>query len=250
MTNPSSDLPTDPATPETAADPTLALAQLGKLLLNREESVGQLLQRLAELALHVISELDDVSVTLVQEGKPHTVAFTGSLAVFLDERQYERGFGPCLDVAVAGGTITVDTADLADSVYPDFARAAASRGITHTVSVGMPIPQRTVGALNMYSRAGHPLSAESLTLAETFAGYGAVVLANAALYHSAVDEAQHMQTAMQTRAVIEQAKGILMITRRCTSEEAFVMLTRASQNQNRKLHDVAADLVARTHTPG
>lgn len=233
----------DPRTPGPASG---AFAQLARMLHNSNEtSLHPVLQQVAELAQELIPELETVSVTLLGQGKPHTVVFTSPLAAFLDERQYERGFGPCTDAALSGGTVAVDTTD-PGSAYPEFARVAAGQGIRHSLSVGLPIPQRTIGALNMYSAADHPVSADSVVLAEAFAGYAAVALANATLYHSAVDEAHHMHAALRHRSTIEQAKGILMATRHCSPEEAFGLLTRASQHQNRKLHEVAAELVART----
>jgi AmiR/NasT family two-component response regulator len=72
-----------------------------------------------------------------------------------------------------------------------------------------------------------------------------VALANAHLYDSTATLARHMQTAMESRAVIEQAKGIVMGERRCTAEEAFAVLVKVSQDSNRKLRDVAAALVER-----
>jgi AmiR/NasT family two-component response regulator len=59
---------------------------------------------------------------------------------------------------------------------------------------------------------------------------------------------RNLQAAMETRAPIEQAKGILMATHRCSPDEAFEMLSTESQTQNRKLRDVANDLIARTQT--
>ena len=117
-----------------------------------------------------------------------SVAFTGPLAVQLDERQYAAGFGPCLDASVSGGTIVIrDTA--ADDRYPEFCTVAARAGVGSSLSVGMPVPQRVVGGLNLYAAAG------------------------------AFDDA------------------------------AFGELVRRSQRANRKLRDVAADLVAEV-SPG
>ena len=247
----SSPTPSSPdSEPLASVTPIGVFADLAQILHGVDgESLSQVLQRIAAAAFDVVPELDEVSVTLMEGDRPKTVVFTGSLASYLDERQYELGFGPCLDAAVSGSTITVDTAD-PTTAYPDFAQIAASRGITHVLSVGMPIPQRTVGALNMYSATNHAITPDSVALAQAFAGYAGFAVANAALYHSAVEEAQHMHTALRTRAVIEQAKGILMGTRRCTAEEAFTLLTRASQNQNRKLRDIAIEIVTKAAAPG
>ncbi len=225
--------------------------QLGKILFGSSDSqsLARVLQRVAEAAQQLVPELSEVSVTLVEGGRARTVVFTGQLASYLDERQYELGFGPCTDAALSGGTIVVDTADPAATADPEFARTAAKQGVKHSLSVGLPVPQRTVGALNMYSAADHAIAAKSVELAEAFAGYAAVAVANAALYQSAVEEARHMHEALKTRAVIEQAKGILMGSRRCSADDAFLLLARASQHQNRKLHDIAVELVDRTVVP-
>ena len=71
-------------------------------------------------------------------------------------------------------------------------------------------------------------------------------MSNALAYWGAFDQAANLTLAMEHRAEIEQAKGILMATQRCTADEAFDLLRRASQRENRKLRDVAADLVRHT----
>jgi GAF domain-containing protein len=251
MTEPSPSTFSSKRRHETAVTPVGVFAELGKLLHPTDDfSMNQVLQRIAELAAEVLPDLGDVSVTLIEHARAKTTVFTGSLAPFLDERQYEQGFGPCLDAAVSGATIIVDTSDPIGA-YPDFSRVAADRGVTHVLAVGLPIPQRIVGALNLYSTTPQPITPDAVALAEAFAGYAAVAVANANLYHSAAEEARHMHEALKTRAVIEQAKGILMAGRHCTADEAFLLLAQASQHQNRKLRDIAAQVVERTHTaPG
>jgi len=75
------------------------------------------------------------------------------------------------------------------------------------------------------------------------------VLAKLGLYHNAPDLAAQLQAALQSRAVIEQARGILMAEHRSSSDEAFQLLIRQSQQQDLKLRDVAAAVVDRTSTP-
>ena len=91
-------------------DPRTAFAELGRIMLGAQD-LNQTLQRIADLARKTIPEIDEVSVTLVDGGQPKTVVFTGQLAVHLDERQYETANGPCLDAAVSGETIVIDTSD-------------------------------------------------------------------------------------------------------------------------------------------
>ena len=225
-----------------------ALAELARIRLDAQP-LSRLLERVAQLAQDVLPTAKDVSVTLLDDDSPggaagtaraRTVAFSGDLAVDLDERQYESGFGPCLDAAVSGETIMVDTAE--DPRYPQFAETARGRGVTHSMSVGLPIPQRMIGALNVYGGGG-PFSEDEVELAQAFAGHAAVAVANASLLASTADLARNLQIAMASRAVIEQAKGIIMAQRRCTSEEAFEVLRSTSQHSNVKLRALAQSIV-------
>ena len=119
-----------------------------------------------------------MSVTLLDGQKGQTVVFTGRLAAELDERQYQIGLGPCLDAAKTGNTVVIDTDDPANP-YPEFSRAAERAGVHHSVSVGLPIPDRVVGALNLYASIRYPIPAYTVNLAEAFAQYAGVTVANA-----------------------------------------------------------------------
>jgi GAF domain-containing protein len=126
--------------------------------------------------------------------------------VDLDERQYEAGFGPCLDAAVSGQSIVVDSRQ-GDGPYREFARVAGRAGVRHTISVGMPLDQRSIGGLNIYRTADTPFSSTLLEHAQVFAGHAAVAVANITTHANAVNEATHLRRAMESRAVIEQAKA-------------------------------------------
>jgi GAF domain-containing protein len=226
-------------------DPMRAFAELSKIVLGAER-LNPTLQRIAQLAKDTIGGLDEASITLMENDRASTVVFTGPLAVHLDERQYEAGFGPCLDAAVSGETIVVNSQDPGSSAYPEFSRAAQRVGIAHTVSVGLPVAQRVIGGLNLYGSTELPFDDNAVGLAGTYASYAAVAVANAALYSSTADLARHMQAAMQSRAGIEQAKGIIMAQQRCSPEEAFAVLVRTSQHRNIKLRDLAQSIITST----
>lgn len=72
-----------------------------------------------------------------------------------------------------------------------------------------------------------------------------VAVASATLYAESSALAHQLQQALESRAVIEQAKGILMAAQRCSADAAFNILVRASQNQNRKLWAIASEIVER-----
>jgi GAF domain-containing protein len=222
-------------------DPRDAFAELSKIMLG-EQQLSEILGRVAELAKQTIPGAAEVSVTLMQDSKVFTVVFTGPLASHLDERQYEAGFGPCMDAALSGATVTIpDTA--ADPTYPDFGRAAARQGITHTMSIGLPVARQTIGALNIYGTPGGAFDETIQELATGFASYAAVAVANAGVYASTATLAANLQRALQSRAVIDQAKGILIGRHGIPADAAFDMLARQSQATNRRVRDIASDLV-------
>jgi GAF domain-containing protein len=239
-------LPTEmgaPVTQRRFPDPTDAYAELGRINL-AEHDMEQVLSRVSELAKGVIPGAAEVSVSLLQAGKASTAAYTGQLALHLDEQQYARGYGPCLDAAQAGGMVLI--ADMAaEDRWAEYTPIAVEHGALSSLSVGLPVQQAVTGALNVYATKPNAFDAEATEVAQTFASYAAVALANAHLYSSTAALARQMQEAMATRAVIEQAKGILIAQTGCTPQQAFDLLTRQSQHANRKLRDIALTIVNR-----
>jgi GAF domain-containing protein len=224
-------------------EPSEAFARLGHLKLGETDLDG-VLNQVADLAKRSLPGAEEVSVTLVRGKDAHTAAFTGDLAMTLDEWQYERGYGPCLDAAESGESFSL-TDMVTETRWPGFAGQAVQAGCLSSLSIALPVQDRVTGGLNIYAGKPRAFDDDAISVAHTFAGYAAVALANAHLYDSTATLAHHMQAAMDNRAVIEQAKGILMGERRISSDEAFLILRKYSQDSNRKLRDVAATLVAR-----
>ncbi len=223
-------------------DPTHAFAELGRIKM-AETDLDGVLHKVATLAKQTIAGVDEASVTLIRGKNAHTAAFTGDLALDLDERQYEAGGGPCVDAATSAATLSVP--DLTtEQRWPGYIPAAIVAGVGSSLSVGLPVHENVAGALNLYSVKPDAFDAESIVVAETFSGFAAIALANAHLYDTTATLAQHLQAAMEHRAVIEQAKGIILAERHCTPDEAFAILSHLSQNSNRKLRDIATALVA------
>ncbi|AEV86353.1 histidine kinase [Actinoplanes sp. SE50] len=230
--------------PESAA----AFTELGRIKLG-ETDLNGVLDRVADLARRTLPGAGQVSITLVRNRAAYTAAQTGESALRLDERQYAQDRGPSLEAAAGKTTVHVpDTAT--EPRWDGWGEHAAAAGIGSVLAVGLPIVENVSGALTIYGAAAGAFDEAAITLAQTFVRYAAVALANAHLYDTTATLAQHMQAAMAGRAVIEQAKGIIMGERRCTADEAFAILTRVSQDSNRKLRDVAAALVERTQQRG
>lgn len=201
----------------------------------------EVLLGVAELAKRSLGGVADVSLTLIDHGDPRTVVFTGRLAIDLDVKQYELGFGPCLDAAKTGQTIIVVTDD-EQSPYREFGRTATTAGIHHTVSVGMPLAQRVVGCLNIYKAPASPVTPAFVNQAEVLASYAAIAMNNIARYAPAADEDVHHRVAM-SRAVIDQATDILVARDRCTLDEASDLLKRIASSRNISIHHLARTIV-------
>jgi transcriptional regulator with GAF, ATPase, and Fis domain len=222
-------------------DPRVALTELARLSFE-DTSLEAMLQRLAELAQRMIPRVAEASVTLISHDKATSAAYTGRLALDLDESQYGRGYGPCLEAAV-GEELREITDAREEARWPDYARICVERGALSSLSVPLPVREAVHGALNLYAIEAGAFDDRAKETARTFASYAAVAVRNMHLYLSIRELAEHMNTAMQSRAVIEQAKGIVMSQRRCDANEAFNLLAAASQRSNRKLRDIAAAIV-------
>jgi GAF domain-containing protein len=235
--------------PTSAADIACAYKELAMLVLD-EHPLGAVLRRIAELAARIVPGAQDASVTLIQGGKARSVAFSGQVAVALDERQYELGYGPCMDAARTGDVISIEDTSRSEA-YPEFSRQAHRQGINRILAIGMPGLQDTAGALNVYCIAGiGPFDQATREIATTFAGYAAFALQNAAIYARALEEVSQMTQAMASRASIEQAKGIIMRDQQTTADEAFTILVQAASTSDRKVRDVAQRVIdTATATP-
>lgn len=183
------------------------------------------------------------SITALREGKPTTPAFTGKVALRLDETQYALGDGPCLAAIRHRGLEHVSTAS--DDRWPAFVSAASEYGVLATMSIPLGNDDAVMGALNLYSETEAKYDQAAQAVACRFADQLGVAVATATLYSESYELSRQLQQAMESRAVIEQAKGILMGAQRCTPDAAFSILVRASQNQNRKLRAIASEIVDR-----
>jgi GAF domain-containing protein len=218
-----------------------ALTALGQIVLG-DEPLPQILERVVHLAAGVLPIPVDASITLIVGDEPATPAFTSPTAIALDERQYASQRGPCLDAAAgAQRIVVVDTR--AETRWPEYAAAAAERGVLASMSIPLPVQSATLGALNFYAATSNAFDDQAVELAETFGRHAAVAVANAHRYEQRSKLAEQMKQAMASRATIEQAKGIIMRDRGCTAEVAFDVLVELSQQAHLKLRELAQRIV-------
>jgi GAF domain-containing protein len=225
-----------------------AFDELGRLGF-AEHSLGSMLDKVTELASRVLPGEPVTSVTIVQRGRPSTVAASGRLARVLDETQYRLGRGPCLSAATTGQPSEIlDTR--APTGWADFAAHAAELGCSSVLSFPLPVQELVSGALNVYAHRAPSADAATRDLVSRFAAYAVVPVSNMYLYETAVEQAEHLRAALDSRAVIDQAKGILMERLKLSADQAFQVLARVSMKHNIKVRDVAERFVRTGQLPG
>lgn len=210
--------------------------------------VNETLQKVAALAQRAIPGCDAGSITVVDGGRPHTAASTAELAERVDDHQYATGEGPCLECIRQQATVPVDSYRGLER-WPRFVPQARSHGVASSLSLPLFAGDEVIGALNLYAVEEHGFTGAE-PVGEAFARQAAITLANATAYYRAAELAQHLAVALEHRDVIGQAKGVLMVAQGVAADEAFDMLRRASQRSNRKLYDVARDIVERPSSGG
>jgi hypothetical protein len=233
--------------PSTDDDVRAAFEQLGRISL-AEHSLQSLVQTVTDLAARVLPGDASTSVTILSDGRPRTVASSSDLALELDKVQYRLGDGPCLTAARGRLAEIADTAT--DEDWPDFSAVAAAAGVLGVRSAPLPVHELVSGGLNVYTRGAAGFEEPTRALVERFAAYAVVPVSNMYLYESVVERAANLQAALDSRAVIDQAKGILMERFKLTADQAFEALARASMQTNRKVREVAQRLVETGELPG
>jgi len=213
----------------------------GVVIVGRE--LPEVLTEIVQISRRAIPGAEATSITLIREERAFTAAYDGQVAMDADELQYQRGYGPCLDAGRSGEVFLVSDMR-SEERWPDYAQHAHGLGVGSSLSIPLPFQGATIGALNNYALRPDCFGEADVRLAEEVAGFVAIAVANAEASARATDDVLNMRRAMDSRAVIEQAKGILMERYKVTPDQAFTLLTHASQRTNVKLRDVAEELTA------
>ncbi|BBZ16312.1 GAF and ANTAR domain-containing protein [Mycolicibacterium gadium] len=221
-----------------------AMAELAANLSTPTE-ITAVLEAVTSLAVQLIPAVDFADVLLVDEHEHRTVAPTDPLAVDLDSLQLDLQEGPCLGALVEDATIVAP--DLANEVrWPRFSEAAASRGVASMMAFRLyTYPKATPrgiggrGALNLFSRSQCEFDLEDQALGGMLATHAATALV-------AADRQRQFESALASRDVIGQAKGVLMERFKVDAVRAFAMMTKLSQDSNTPIRVLAQRIVDST----
>ena len=210
--------------------------------LQRFSTPQQVLDHIVFTVVEMVPGAEDATITVAEQRKSaRSAAASSERARLFDVFQSETRQGPCLDALFEQQTLRVN--DLAtEERWPDLSARVQELGARSMVCFQLFVTGNTLGSLNVLATEPGAFSDESERVGLLFAAHAAIALADA-------QELEDVRSALANRDVIGQAKGILMERFKITPDEAFRLLAKASQQTNRKLYVIAADL-AHTGTLG
>jgi GAF domain-containing protein len=198
--------------------------------------VDDVLSAVTSAAVELLPGADTAGVLLIaKNGKVESLSGTSDLIYELDRLQTRFGEGPCIDAAVDDLVVRTDDFET-EQRWPQYSRAVCDIGVRSGLSFKLYTGDRTAGALNLFSRRPHAFNAESEAV-------GSVLAAHAAAAILASREGQQLQSALLSRDLIGQAKGVLMERFGVDAVRAFEMLRRLSQEMNVRLAEVAQRVI-------
>lgn len=206
--------------------------------LHSSEDFDDTFRRIGSTARDVLTGCESASITILERAGPVSRGITDSLAERGDIIQYEEDEGPCLDAAMRQRAVY--TPDMLHARHwPTSSRRLADElGVRSMLSCRLALdafPHQTLGGINMYARQIDAFSDEDQLLAILLASLGAVVI-------DAARQQANLRAAIESRQVIGEAIGILRAQGDVSSDQAFRMLSQASQRMNVKLRDLARQI--------
>ncbi|WP_133116377.1 GAF and ANTAR domain-containing protein [Amycolatopsis antarctica] len=210
------------------------------------DEAGDLVDGLFAVCEQVVFALPGVSlssVTLVEGDVAATVASTDRRADEIGTEQYRTGEGPCIEATRTGRIVLVDMAGATER-WPGFAAIAGALGVHSFLTMPFRVDAGLTGSLNLFGVGGQHFAGTGQARPESYATTVETMTRAHRRYLRCRDEVAELRAVVRSRAVIEQAKGILVSERKISAEDAFRILVRWSQRENRKLRDVAVGYVA------
>jgi hypothetical protein len=220
--------------------PDIAQDDAGLLSLG-DASEPRSLSQLVDLAARQVPACSGATAILWRDGEPVVVAASHPSLPELIEVQVRCGRGPILDAL--GGEEPVSCPDtLEETRWPEYASVALRQGVRCSLSLAYRSGTEAV-TLSLFGARPRMLEADSVALAERLVAFGGSVVGFASEYGEARRAARQLRDAAESRAVVDQAKGILMHALGCSAEEALQRMRQVSQTRNLKVTEVASRVI-------
>jgi GAF domain-containing protein len=201
---------------------------------------------LAELTESVAAVLGLVGsgVTMAEDGRLRFVTAVSQASGELERIQEEQQAGPCQDAYDSGDVVWVPDVRVETTRWPEFAAAATRLGVAGVAGIPMRLSNQIIGALNLYSSTPREWSEEDLAAATVLADVATSYVINASKIRQQQQLSEQLQQALESRVVIEQAKGITAHQHSVTVDEAFHLMRGHARNNNASIRAVAQAIVA------
>jgi GAF domain-containing protein len=218
-----------------------ALTQLADLR-TAPVTVEAALHRIVESA-DALFQVDGSALMLVDRDQAlRNLAVSHLRAALLEELHAEHGEGPCVDAYDDKQTVWTD--DLGrEERWPEFSPAAASRGLAAVLASPIPYSNEAVGVVAVFASQPHPWTEAEQEAIVAFTNLAAMLILNAMEATERGRIAVELQGALDSRVVIEQAKGVLVGRHGLTPRQAFERLRGLARDQRRPLAELAAEVV-------
>src|ERR1700712_4422113 len=200
-----------------------------------------------DVLVHVSTEFTaavDAAIVLADtRGVLHVMASTSERTSEVEEAQLGTSEGPCLESFHSGRVVEIT--DLADETqrWPTFIRIAEDRGFKADHGFPLTLRGQTLGVLNLFSNEAAPLSNRDAALAQAMASVATISIVQKQTISRQVQINEQLQTALESRVLIEQAKGVLSQQHGVPIDHAFTMLRNYARSRGAKLHDTAEQIV-------
>jgi GAF domain-containing protein len=227
---------------------TSTLVELADTLV-ADFDVVELLTLLSDRCVEVL-DVDAAGILLVgTDGTLRVMASSSEAMRILELFELQAEQGPCLDCYHSGKPVMNQALNEADTRWPRFVAEALALGIHSVHALPLRLRGSVIGALNLFNTEPGEMTADDVTVAQAFADVAtiAILQQRASLEARIVNE--QLNLALNSRIVIEQAKGVIAERRGLTMERAFTTLRTHARNHNLRLVDVAHAIIAGTLDP-
>lgn len=225
-------------------DVTGAFVRLASSLVQGYDVVDLLSELTADCA-HLLGIASAGLLLADERGVLHVVAASSERTRQLELFQVQRADGPCRDCYLDGMPVSVPDLRTEADRWPQFAPAALRAGFASVHAVPMRLRNQVLGALGLFGTAPGPLEPDDLSLGQALADVASVALVQDKEKADQRGVNEQLQTALLSRIVLEQAKGVLAQQGSLQMDEAFAALRRYARNHNLRLTAVAEAVVAR-----
>ena len=205
-------------------------------------TLPDILTEVAHLAVQAIPGADGAGLTLTENDRSDTIVATAPFVREVDSIQYDLREGPC--ISAAKERLTMRSGSLGgEQRWPKFGPRVGRLGVHSVLSLPLLAADESFGAMNVYAHRRDAFDDNAARIGELFASPAAIAVQNAQILQQAKRLAAGLQAAASSRAMIDQALGIIRSRSGCSSDEAYERLRTMSQNKNTKLVVVAKSLV-------